>query len=141
MALERAVQEKMKSKRDPEQEKAAREWIESVTGEKFPTDDYEEALHDGVLICKLMNKLKPGAISKIHTSGGPMKLRENISVFQNAAVAYGVNKTDVFQAVDLFEKKNIQQVTICIFALSRAAQKQNFSGPKMNYQAKLPSND
>ena len=39
-------------KQDPEQDKAAREWIEAVTGEKFSTDDYGEALHDGVLLCK-----------------------------------------------------------------------------------------
>ncbi len=61
---------------------------------------------------RLINKLKPGAVSKIHTSGGPMKLRENISLFQNAARAYGVSESEVFQAVDLFDKQNIQQVTV-----------------------------
>ncbi len=39
-------------KRDPEQEKAAKEWIEAVTGEKFPSEDYEEALHNGIVLCK-----------------------------------------------------------------------------------------
>jgi hypothetical protein len=141
MALDRAVKGKINFKRDPEQESAVRGWIEAVTGEKFPTDDYEEALHDGILLCKLINKLKPGAVSKIHTSGGPMKLRENISLFQNAARAYGVSESEVFQAVDLFDKQNIQQVTLCIFALNRLAQKQNFNGPKLNYQTKLPSYD
>lgn len=141
MALERAVQDKIHSKRDPEQEKAAQDWIEAVTGEKFPNSDYAESLHDGVLLCKLMNKLKPGAIAKIHTTSNPMKLRENAGFFQAAALAYGVNQSDVFQAVDLFDKKNIAQVTLCIFALSRVAQKNNFSGAKLNYQAKLPSYD
>ncbi|CAF2514750.1 unnamed protein product [Rotaria sp. Silwood2] len=141
MALDRAVKGKISLKRDPEQETAAREWIEAVIGEKFPTNDYEEALHDGIILCKLMNKLKPGSVSKIHTTGGPMKLRENIAVFQNAARAYGVNPSELFQAVDLFDKQNIEIVTICIFALNRLAQKQNFSGPKLNYQTKLPVND
>ncbi|CAF1092668.1 unnamed protein product [Adineta ricciae] len=141
MALDRAVKDKINLKQDPEQDKAAREWIEAVTGEKFSTDDYAEALHDGVLLCKLMNKLKPGSIPKIHTSGGPMKLRENIGLFQSAARAYGVSESEVFQAVDLFDKQNIQQVTLCIFALNRLAQKQNFSGPKLNYQTKLPTYD
>lgn len=40
------------TKRDPEQETAVREWIEAVTGEKFPSNDYGEALHDGILLCK-----------------------------------------------------------------------------------------
>jgi len=64
-----------------------------------------------------MNKLKPGSIPKIHTSGGPMKLRENIGLFQNAARAYGVNDSEVFQAVDLFDKQNIQQVTVRFLVL------------------------
>ncbi len=44
-----------------------------------------------------------------------MKLRENIAVFQNAARAYGVNESEVFQAVDLFDKQNIQQVTVSFY--------------------------
>ena len=59
-----------------------------------------------------MNKLKPGSVPKIHTSGGPMRLRENVGFFQNAARAYGVNESEVFQAVDCFDKQNIQQVTV-----------------------------
>lgn len=141
MALERAVQEKINSKRNPEQEHAAREWIEAVTGEKFPTDAYDESLHDGILLCKLMNKIKPGSVPKIHTTGNVMKLRENAGFFQQAALAYGIGENDVFQAVDLFDKKNISQVTMCVFALSRLAQKHNFAGPKLNYQTKLPVYD
>ncbi|CAF1581776.1 unnamed protein product [Adineta steineri] len=141
MALDRAVKDKIHFKRDVEQEHAAREWIESITGEKFPTEDYEEALHDGIVLCKLMNKLKPGSVPKIHTQGGPIKLRENIGLFQTAARAYGVDASEVFQAVDCFDKHNIQQVTLCIFALNRAAQKNNFNGPKLNYHTKLPVYD
>ncbi|CAF3136169.1 unnamed protein product [Rotaria socialis] len=141
MALDRAVKDKIFYKQDSEQEKAAREWIEAVTGERFPTDDYEEALHDGIILCKLMNKLKPGSVPKIHTQGCSIKLRENIGLFQNAARAYGVNASEVFQAVDCFDKQNIQQVTLCIFALNRIAQKNNFNGPKLKYQTKLPVYD
>ena len=59
-----------------------------------------------------MNKLKPGSVPKIHTSGGPMRLRENVGFFQTAARAYGVNESEVFQAVDCFDKQNFQQVTV-----------------------------
>ncbi len=41
-----------------------------------------------------------------------MKLRENIALFQNAARAYGASESEVFQAVDLFDKQNIQQVNV-----------------------------
>lgn len=44
---------------------------------------------------------------------------ENINAFQEAIKAYGVPTADVFQTVDLFEKKDIAQVTQCIYALGR----------------------
>lgn len=40
---------------------------------------YEDALRDGVLLCKLMNKLQPGLISKINTSGGDYKMMDNLN--------------------------------------------------------------
>lgn len=66
-----------------------------------------------------MNKIKPGAIAKITTKGGGFALRENCAVFCNAAKAYGVPDNELFQTVDLFEKKNIAQVTLTIHALGR----------------------
>jgi len=38
---------------------------------------------------------------------------------ENAARAYGLLDEDLFQTVDLYEKRNIAQVTDCIFALGR----------------------
>jgi len=40
---------------------------------------YENALRDGVIFCKLMNKLQPGLISKINTSGGDYKMMDNLN--------------------------------------------------------------
>ena len=39
--------------------------------------------------------------------------------FQKACVKYGVPDVDLFQAVDLMERKNIAQVTNTIFAIGR----------------------
>jgi hypothetical protein len=39
--------------------------------------------------------------------------------FQQALKNYGVNDVDVFQTVDLWEKKDIAQVTTTLFALGR----------------------
>ncbi|CAF1160665.1 unnamed protein product [Rotaria magnacalcarata] len=124
-----ANQAKIAAKRDPNLDREAQEWIEAVIGEKFPSEPYEDALKDGVILCKLMNKLQPGAIQKYATSGGAFKLRENISIFQNAARAYGLGDAELFQTIDLFEKRNIPQVTQCVFALGRNAQKKKFNGP------------
>jgi len=42
---------------------------------------------------------------------------------ENAARAYGLLDLDLFQTVDLYEKRNIAQVTHCIFALARQVSK------------------
>ncbi len=69
-------------KRDPEQDKEAQHWIESILGKKFPAGvAYEDYLKDGVVLCELINKIKPGSISKINTSGGDFKMMENINKY------------------------------------------------------------
>ena len=66
-----------------------------------------------------MNKLAPGSVPKINTTGAQFKMMENIQKFQKACMAYGVNEIDVFQTVDLWEKKDISQVTTTLYALGR----------------------
>jgi hypothetical protein len=78
-----------------------------------------------------MNKLSPKSVAKITTKGGGFALRENVNAFTNAARKYGVPDNELFQTVDLFEKKNIPQVTLSIHALGRQAQKHNFAGPTL----------
>ncbi len=42
----------MAAKRDSNLDNEAQAWIESVIGEKFPNVPYEDALRDGVILCK-----------------------------------------------------------------------------------------
>ncbi|CAG0900529.1 unnamed protein product, partial [Darwinula stevensoni] len=127
-------------KRDPEMDKQAQAWIETVLGEKFPPGhSYEDSIRDGVVLCKLMNKLKPGAIPKINNSGSQFKMMENINMFQNACKEYGVSDVDVFQTVDLWEKKDLAMVTTTIFALGRQTYKhKEYHGPHLG---KKPSDE
>lgn len=68
------------SKRNPEQEKEAQSWIEEILGAKFPPGEaFEDVLKDGTVLCQLINKIKPGSVSKINTSGGQFKMMENIT--------------------------------------------------------------
>ena len=39
-------------------------WVEAVMGEPLPSGDFGEVLKDGVVLCKLMNKLQPGSVKK-----------------------------------------------------------------------------
>lgn len=110
----------MSGKRDVEQEQEAQQWIETITGERFSQPTFEESLRDGILLCKLMNKLKPGIIQKVNTSGGDYKMMDNLSQFQRAAAHWGVGDVDLFNANDLWDFKNIALVTQTIFAVARA---------------------
>lgn len=110
----------MSGKRDTEQEQEAQAWIETIVGERFAKETFEDSLRDGILLCKLMNKLKPGIIQKISVSGGDYKMMDNISQFQRAATYWGVGEVDLFNANDLWDQKNIALVTQTIFAVARA---------------------
>ena len=46
---------------------------------------------------------------------------------ENAARAYGLAESELFQTIDLFEKRNIPQVTQCLFTLGRQVSNRNFS--------------
>lgn len=54
---------------------------------------------------ELINSLHDGdkPIKKIQSSSMAFKQMEQVSQFLNAAEAYGVTKTDMFQTVDLWE--------------------------------------
>ncbi|CAH1106290.1 unnamed protein product [Psylliodes chrysocephalus] len=140
MSLERQVRNKMAAKRDPNQDKEAQEWIETILGAKFPPGEaYEDVIRDGTVLCQVINKLAPGSIPKINTSGGQFKMMENINNFQAAIKAYGVADIDVFQTVDLWEKKDIAQVTNTLFALGRQTYKHpEWMGP---YLGPKPSDE
>jgi len=118
--------------RKPEQEKEVMDWIEAVMGEPLPKGEYEEVLKNGVVLCKLMNKISPGAIAKFKESGPAFLLMENVQSFLKAIKTYGVSDEEVFQTPDLFEARNIPQVTLCLYALARTTQKHSeYDGPRM----------
>ncbi|OZJ03914.1 hypothetical protein BZG36_03272, partial [Bifiguratus adelaidae] len=60
--IDREIKKRLDAKYDPEHERQAREWLELVSGEPFPSDDFQESLKDGVILCKVMDKISPGTI-------------------------------------------------------------------------------
>lgn len=95
------------------------EWIFKVIDEKVPSGNYEDILKDGVILCKLANKLAPGSVKKIQERGTNFQLMENVQRFQAAIKKYGVPEEEIFQTADLFEKRNVPQVTLCLYSLGR----------------------
>lgn len=105
--------------RNKEQEQEVLNWIFAVLGEKVPSGQYEDILKDGIWLCKLANKLAPGSVKKIQERGTNFQLMENIQRFQAAVKKYGVPEEEIFQTADLFERRNIPQVTLSLYALGR----------------------
>lgn len=57
--------------------------------------------------------------------------------FQAAIKKYGVPEEEIFQTADLFERRNIVQVTLCLYALGRLVSV-SFDPPfKSKYWGKL----
>jgi len=107
-------------------------WVEAVMGEKLPPGNFEDVFKDGVILCNLINKIHPNSVKKIQTSGGSFKLMENIQRFQEAIKKYGVPHEEIFQTADLFERRNIPQVVLCVYALGRQTQKHpEYEGPSL----------
>ncbi|XP_018016767.1 muscle-specific protein 20 [Hyalella azteca] len=118
--------------RNKELEQEVLDWIAAVLEEPLPPGAFEDVLKDGVILCRLMNKLEPGSVNKIQTSGGSFKLMENIERFQKAAKKYGVPHEEIFQTADLFERRNIPQVVISLYSLGRITQKHpEYKGPSL----------
>ena len=104
---------------------------------------FEDVLKDGVVLCHLMNKIQPNSIKRIAERGTNFQLMENIQRyfdtyyisdemkfpflrFQSAARKYGVPDEEIFQTADLFERRNINQVMLCLFSLGRIVSDQQW---------------
>lgn len=126
------LEAKKMAKYDKEKENDVRFWIEAVTGEQFKVDDFQDALKDGVHLCKLANTIKPGSVPKINTSKLPFMQMENIGYFLKAAENMGLKRHDAFQTVDLYEGKNLPQVIQTLFIFGSVVQKlPGYSGPTL----------
>jgi len=116
--LDAELKAKRDASYDPKLESEAKSWITSQTGENV-SGDFQQALKSGVILCKLMNKVYPGKVTKIQNGAMPFVQMENISSYLKACQSVGLANHDLFQTVDLFEAKNMNQVVNNILALKR----------------------
>ena len=57
---------------------------------------------------------------------------ENIQAFLCAARKYGVPAEELFQTADLFERRNLPQVVLCLYSLGRMTQLHpEYQGPSI----------
>ncbi|KAJ1660693.1 calponin [Dispira simplex] len=125
--LDKEIAAKLQAKYDPQREQEARTWLETILNENL-AGDFMDCLKDGVVLCKALNVIRPDIV-KYSTSRIAFKQMENIGNFLRQAELLGCRRHELFQTVDLYEKKNPGQVVDAIYALSRQAQKVGFGGP------------
>ena len=133
------VADRLDSKYRQDDEKELNEWFSDLgLGQPIGPgkDNFQQFLMDGQVLCSLANKLEPGAIKKVHDPSKikiaamrSMKCQENISFFLKWARSYGLNETDAFQTVYLYEGTNMSSVQITLFKIGSLALSKGFSGP------------
>ncbi|XP_051560731.1 calponin 1, basic, smooth muscle, a [Myxocyprinus asiaticus] len=119
------VRNKLVQKYDPQMEEDLRMWIYEVTGRGVP-ENFMEGLKDGVILCELINKLRPGSVPKVNQSNLNWHKLENITHFVRAIGEYGLKAHDIFEANDLFEDMNHTQVQCTLIALAGLAKTKGF---------------
>ncbi|XP_037064244.1 LIM domain only protein 7 isoform X10 [Peromyscus leucopus] len=126
----------------------AQRWVEAVTEKTFETKDFRASLENGVLLCDLINKLKPGIIKKINRLSTPIAGLDNINVFLKACEQIGLKEAQLFHPGDLQDLSNrvtvkqeetdrrLKNVLITLYWLGRKAQNSPYyNGPHLNLKA------
>ncbi|KAM9032301.1 LIM domain only protein 7 isoform 2-T3 [Sarcophilus harrisii] len=120
----------------------------AVTEKNFENKDFRASLENGVLLCDLINKLKPGIIKKINRLSTPIAGLDNINVFLKACEKIGLKEAQLFHPGDLQDLSNrvtvkqeetdrrVKNVLITLYWLGRKAQSNPYyNGPYLNLKA------
>jgi len=99
--------------------KEALDFLGSVLSQTIELDDFHSTLKSGVLLCTMLNKLKPNSVARINTSKMAFKEMENLDAYIKACATLGVPSQYSFMTVDLYEAKNLNQVVQNLMALKR----------------------
>lgn len=107
----------------------------AVYDEEDGTEDFFEKLKDGIILCEMLNKIKPGICSGYKQSNVAFVQRANLQIFINGCSELGLREIDIFDTNDLYEKQRLAAVLKCIFAISaKAKELDEYIGPTIGYK-------
>ncbi|XP_073768006.1 LIM domain only protein 7 isoform X44 [Danio rerio] len=126
----------------------AQRWIEAVTKKKFGNSNFRSSLENGLLLCDLINKIKPGIIKKLNRFSTPIAGLDNINLFLKACAKLGLKEAQLFHPGDLQDlstrvtvkhqesSRRLKNVLITIYWLGRKAHADPFyNGPYLKLKA------
>ncbi|XP_026911801.1 LIM and calponin homology domains-containing protein 1 isoform X5 [Acinonyx jubatus] len=123
----------------------AQKWIEQVTGRSFGDKDFRTGLENGILLCELLNAIKPGLVKKINRLPTPIAGLDNIILFLRGCKELGLRESQLFDPGDLQDTSNrvtvksldysrkLKNVLVTIYWLGKAANSSaSYSGTTLN---------
>ncbi|KAM7156204.1 LIM and calponin homology domains-containing protein 1 isoform 6-T6 [Molossus nigricans] len=123
----------------------AQKWIEQVTGRSFGDKDFRTGLENGILLCELLNAIKPGLVKKINRLPTPIAGLDNIILFLRGCKELGLKESQLFDPSDLQDTSNrvtvksldysrkLKNVLVTIYWLGKAANScASYSGTALN---------
>ncbi|XP_072868538.1 LIM and calponin homology domains-containing protein 1 isoform X3 [Chlorocebus sabaeus] len=130
----------------------AQKWIEQVTGRSFGDKDFRTGLENGILLCELLNAIKPGLVKKINRLPTPIAglmrkgaQEDNIILFLRGCKELGLKESQLFDPSDLQDTSNrvtvksldysrkLKNVLVTIYWLGKAANScTSYSGTTLN---------
>ncbi|KYO45927.1 LIM and calponin-like proteiny domains-containing protein 1 isoform C [Alligator mississippiensis] len=123
----------------------ARRWIEQATGRGFGDKDFRSGLENGILLCELLNAIKPGLVKKINRLSTPIAGLDNIILFLRGCKELGLKESQLFDPGDLQDASNrvtvknidysrkLKNVLVTIYWLGKAANScTSYNGATLN---------
>ncbi|XP_065148784.2 LIM domain only protein 7 isoform X12 [Paramisgurnus dabryanus] len=126
----------------------AQRWIEAVTKKRFGSCNFRSSLENGVLLCDLINNIRPGIIKKLNRLSTPIAGLDNLNLFLKGCGKLGLNQAQLFDPGDLQDlstrvtvkrqesSRRLKNVLITLYWLGRKALADPFyNGPYLNLKA------
>ncbi|XP_056610365.1 LIM domain only protein 7 isoform X7 [Triplophysa dalaica] len=126
----------------------AQRWIEAVTQKRFGSSHFRSSLENGVLLCDLINNIKPGIIKKLNRLSTPIAGLDNLNIFLKACGVLGLNQAQLFHPGDLQDlstrgtvkyqesSRRLKNVLITLYWLGRKAYADPlYNGPYLKLKA------
>ncbi|XP_040603081.1 LIM and calponin homology domains-containing protein 1 isoform X5 [Mesocricetus auratus] len=123
----------------------AQKWIEQVTGRSFGDKDFRTGLENGILLCELLNAIKPGLVKKINRLPTPIAGLDNTILFLRGCKELGLKESQLFDPSDLQDtssrvtvknldySRKLKNVLVTIYWLGKAANScASYSGSTLN---------
>uniref|UniRef100_A0A8C3LKM8 LIM and calponin homology domains 1 n=1 Tax=Chrysolophus pictus TaxID=9089 RepID=A0A8C3LKM8_CHRPC len=120
-------------------------FLQQVTGRSFGEKDFRSGLENGILLCELLNAIKPGLVKKINRLPTPIAGLDNIILFLRGCKELGLKESQLFDPGDLQDTSNrvtvknidcsrkLKNVLVTIYWLGKAANScASYSGSTLN---------